>query len=73
VEVRVTDTGPGLTKQDLAQVFNKNVKLSNKPTGGEISTGTGLVICKQIIDLHGGEIGVNNNAERGCSFWFHLH
>ena len=73
IEVRVTDTGPGLTEQDLAQVFNKNVKLSNKPTGGEISTGTGLVICKQIIDLHGGEIGVENNPARGCSFWFRLH
>ena len=73
VEVRIADTGPGLTQEDLTQVFNKNVKLSNKPTGGEISTGTGLVICKQVIELHGGQIGVENNPERGCTFWFQLH
>jgi len=72
IEVRVSDTGPGLTNDDLKKVFSKDVKLSNKPTGGEISTGVGLVICKHIIELHDGQIGVQNNPEHGCSFWFHL-
>ena len=72
VEVCVSDTGPGLTAQDLTLIFNKDIQLSNKPTGGEISTGTGLLICKQIIDLHNGHIGVENNSNGGCRFCFRL-
>jgi len=72
VEVCINDSGPGLSDDDLQQVFKKEVQLSNKPTGGEISTGIGLVICKQIVDLHQGKIGVKNNPDKGCSFWFQL-
>jgi len=73
IEVSVSDTGPGLTEQDLTRVFQKGAHLSNKPTGGEISTGTGLLICKQIIEAHHGKIEVKNNPERGCTFRFELH
>ncbi len=72
VVLEVSDTGPGLTTEDLDKVFTKYARLSNKPTGGEKSSGLGLAICKQMIDLHGGEIGVRNNPEKGSSFWFKL-
>lgn len=70
VRLEVSDTGPGLTEEDLNKVFHKYARLSNKPTGGEKSSGLGLAICKQMIDLHGGEIGVYNNADQGATFWF---
>lgn len=70
--VEVRDSGPGLTPEDLEKVFTKHAQLSNRPTGGEASTGLGLAICLHIVELHGGEIGVRNNAERGCTFWFRL-
>lgn len=70
--VEVRDTGPGLTPEDLERVFVKYARLSNRPTGGEVSTGLGLAICKQLIELHSGEIGAHNNPTGGSTFWFKL-
>jgi two-component system sensor histidine kinase/response regulator len=70
--VEVSDSGPGLTEADLAKVFVKYARLSNKPTGGEKSSGLGLSICKQMVELHGGAIGAYNNPDRGATFWFSL-
>jgi len=72
LSVIISDTGPGLTEGDFDQLFLKNTKLSNKPTNNEPHTGLGLSICKQLIDLHEGEIGAMNNSEGGISFWFKL-
>ncbi len=68
----VRDTGPGLKEEELEKVFGKYVRLSNRPTGDEKSTGLGLSICKRLIDLQNGEIGVFNNPDKGCTFFFSL-
>lgn len=73
VRFEVTDSGPGLTQEDLQHVFVKYGKLSTTPTGGEKSSGIGLAICKKMIDLHGGRIGVHNAQPHGATFWFELH
>jgi two-component system sensor histidine kinase/response regulator len=72
VVLEVSDSGPGLIEADLAKVFTKYARLSNKPTGGEKSSGLGLAICKQMIELQGGAIGVYNNPDQGATFWFSL-
>ncbi len=72
MRVEVSDQGPGLTPDDLSRVFGKYARLSAKPTGGEKSSGLGLSICKLLVELHGGEIGVRNNPDRGATFWFTL-
>ncbi len=72
VRCRVIDEGPGLTDDDLQKVFTPHSRLNNRPTGGETSTGLGLAICRRIIELHGGDIGVENNPGKGCTFWFRL-
>ncbi len=72
VHVCVSDTGPGLTDEDLNNLFMKNVELSNKPTDGEASTGLGLPICKQLIEMHNGQIDAFNNENHGVTFWFSL-
>jgi signal transduction histidine kinase len=72
VLLEVSDRGPGLSPDDLQRVFNKYGKLSRTPTGGEKSSGLGLAICKKMVDLHGGEIGVRNNPDAGATFWFSL-
>ncbi len=68
----VADEGPGLSAQDQARLFQPYQTLSNKPTGNEQSTGLGLAICKELIALHQGEIGVRNNPGRGATFWIHV-
>jgi signal transduction histidine kinase len=70
--LEVSDSGAGLTEEDMSKVFYQYAKLSNKPTGGEKSSGLGLSIAKQMIDLHAGQIGVFNNPGGGATFWFSL-
>ncbi|MBI5961813.1 MAG: response regulator [Chloroflexi bacterium] len=72
VVLEVCDSGPGLSEADLAKAFTKYARLSNKPTGGEKSSGLGLSICRQMIELQAGTIGVRNNPEHGTTFWFNL-
>lgn len=68
--VQVIDEGPGFTESDLERVFTRYARLSSRPTAGEKSTGLGLSICRQIVQLHGGDIGVRNNQQKGATVWF---
>jgi len=72
VYVEIQDSGPGLSDEDMDKLFVNHARLSNKPTGNETSTGLGLAICKQLISLHGGDIGARNNSGAGATFWFSL-
>src|SRR5581483_707139 len=68
----VSDTGPGIPEKEMQLLFKEYARLSNAPTGGEKSTGLGLSISRELVLLHGGEIGARNNPERGATFWFRL-
>jgi len=63
--ISVTDTGPGLSEDDMARLFRRFQRLSAQPTGGESSTGLGLSIVKRIVDLHGGRISARRAAPEG--------
>lgn len=65
----VRDEGPGLTEPDLRQLFGKYQRLSARPTSGEQSTGLGLFIVKQLVNLHGGEVRAESDGPgRGARF-----
>ena len=67
------DQGPGLNGDDMKRVFTKFARLNNKPTGDESSSGLGLAICKKVIDLMDGEVGVKNNENQpGATFLFKI-
>jgi signal transduction histidine kinase/DNA-binding response OmpR family regulator len=67
--IRVRDNGPGLSPEDQGRLFGRFQRLSAKPTGGESSTGLGLSIAKQIIDLHGGRITADSaGTGKGTTF-----
>ena len=68
VAIRVRDTGPGLSPEDVTRVFGRFQRLSAKPTAGESSTGLGLSIAKRIVDLHKGRISVESGAADGAVF-----
>ena len=72
VRLEVCDTGPGLSAEDMTKLFQRNVRLSNRPTGGENSTGFGLAICRELVELQGGRIGAHNNDAAGSTFWLTL-
>jgi signal transduction histidine kinase len=72
VLVAVVDAGPGLTENDQQRLFAPFQRLSAEPTGNEGSSGLGLYIVKQIVDLHGGTIDVETELEEGSTFTLSL-
>lgn len=68
VRFSVHDEGPGLTDDDKNKVFGHFQKLSARPTGDEHSSGIGLAIVKQIVELHGGHIMVESEVGKGATF-----
>jgi signal transduction histidine kinase len=67
LELRVADTGPGITGADLPHLFDRfyQSRQSVAPATGEGGKGLGLAIVKRIAELHGGSVGVDSTPGRG--------
>lgn len=70
--VSVIDEGPGIPLEDQPKLFQPFVRLSTHSPRGERSTGLGLAIARQVVEAHGGHIGVESVPGRGATFWFTL-
>ena len=70
IEVTISDSGIGMTKELKNKLFQFNEKTSRQGTEGEPSTGLGLLLCKEFIEKHGGEIRVESEVGKGSSFSF---
>ncbi|HEX7406392.1 MAG TPA: ATP-binding protein [Candidatus Binatia bacterium] len=68
VRFEVIDAGEGVPKELQSAVFEKFLQ----PPGAASATGLGLSIAKEIVEAHGGQIGVESEAGRGSTFWFTL-
>jgi PAS domain S-box-containing protein len=71
LRISVRDSGPGLAPAQLAQLFEPFNRLGQE-AGGEEGTGIGLVVCKRLVELMGGVIGVDSRVGQGSSFWIEL-
>ncbi|MHB8837815.1 MAG: PAS domain S-box protein [Gemmatimonadaceae bacterium] len=71
LRVTVTDTGGGLSADQLAQLFQSFNRLGQE-LGGEEGTGIGLVVSKRLIELMQGVIGVDSTVGQGSAFWIEL-
>ena len=70
VETAVVDSGPGIEPQLLTTIFQRFVR---GPEGHKLGgTGLGLLIAREIVEAHGGTIGVDSEMGRGSTFWFRL-
>ena len=68
--ISVSGNGIGLKKEDMDKLFRIEHSHSTLGTNKEKGTGLGLLLCKEFIEMHGGEIWADGNQEKGCTFNF---
>jgi PAS domain S-box-containing protein len=71
IRISVRDTGAGLAPDQLVQLFQPFNRLGQKANVEE-GTGIGLVVCKRLVELMDGVIGVESTVGEGSVFWFEL-
>ncbi len=72
IEVDIEDNGRGIEADDIGRVFNRFVQVEKYIGPGEHGTGLGLSITKELVELHGGQIWVENAPTGGANFCFVL-
>lgn len=68
----IRDNGIGIAKQNIQNLFLPFSQANASTTRLYGGTGLGLVICKRIVDLMGGNIGVESELGHGATFWFEI-
>jgi PAS domain S-box-containing protein len=70
IEIKITDSGIGMTPELKNKLFHLNEKTSRPGTAGEPSTGLGLLLCKEFVEKHGGAIWAESEVGKGSTFCF---
>jgi signal transduction histidine kinase len=72
VEISISDTGIGMPKSLVDKLFIVGEKISSIGTDGELSTGLGLLLCKEFVEKNGGKIWVESEEGKGTTLSFNL-
>jgi PAS domain S-box-containing protein len=70
LRVDVTDSGPGVAPDAARRLFQRFSQVDNSNTRAHGGSGLGLAICKGLIEMMGGEIGLQSSPDHGSTFWF---
>jgi PAS domain S-box-containing protein len=71
-EICFKDTGIGMNREMVDNLFRLDVKSSRPGTEGELSSGLGLILCKEYAEMNGGSIRVESEPGKGSSFYIRL-
>jgi PAS domain S-box-containing protein len=72
VELSINDTGVGIKKENLNNLFKVDKSISTKGTANEEGSGLGLILCKEMVQMNGGNIWVESEPGKGTTFLFNL-
>jgi len=72
LEFAVTDTGPGISAEQQAQLFQSFSRVDDSSTTRHGGTGLGLALVQRLARLMGGEVGLQSTPGQGSRFWFRL-
>ena len=70
--VEIIDTGKGIKESEIPYIWNKYYKNDKNHQRNVVSTGLGLSIVKEILELHGYEYGVKSTLKKGSTFYFKI-
>jgi PAS domain S-box-containing protein len=70
IEISIRDSGIGMDHAIMDNLFRLDVQTSRKGTDGEPSSGLGLILCKDFIEKHGGNLRVESEEGKGSTFYF---
>ncbi|MFZ4706175.1 MAG: tetratricopeptide repeat-containing sensor histidine kinase [Bacteroidales bacterium] len=70
IQVSVIDSGVGMSQQEISKLFASDIHFSKKGTANENGTGLGLLLCREMVEKHGGYISVNSTTGEGSTFLF---
>ncbi|MDR1129578.1 MAG: hypothetical protein LBK96_01170 [Prevotellaceae bacterium] len=69
-EITVTDTGTGMTHEQIATLFSLDSRPPQQGTAGEQGTGLGLTVCREMLERHGSILQIESYPNRGSRFRF---
>jgi len=72
VEVRISDTGPGIPEEELPRIFDRFYRVDTARKDASSHAGLGLAIAKRILDIHGSSLQVESTLNAGTTFTFIL-
>jgi signal transduction histidine kinase len=70
--ISVSDKGRGLSLEERSKVFGPFQRLENIRPDRARGAGLGLLVCRRLVEAHGGEIWVKSKRGRGSTFFFSL-
>ena len=70
--ITVSDNGNGISEENISKLWSITERITTEGTDGEKGTGFGLLLCKEFVEKHGGQIWVESEVGKGSDFKFTL-
>jgi len=72
ITIGISDTGRGMNNEEIERLLSVKTHFTKPGTQGEKGTGIGLLLCRELIELNGGEMWLTSEVEKGTTFYFSL-